>query len=61
MAATQAREQISVRIPLLAGQARLRRLLFPVWANVDLVAAAAALGANDLATKVRHLGFGRVV
>jgi hypothetical protein len=32
--------------PHLACEARLRRLLFPVWAHVDLIAAAGAFGAD---------------
>ena len=46
--------------PHLACQAPLRRLLFPVRANVDLVASAAALGANHSASEIRHLGVGRI-
>jgi hypothetical protein len=39
--------------PLLAGQALARWLLFPVWPHVDLVAPAAALGAEaSIATRI---------
>jgi hypothetical protein len=43
-----------------AGQARSRWLLFPVRANVDLVAPAAALGADHVAAEVRNFSFGRI-
>jgi hypothetical protein len=46
--------------PLLAGQARARRLLFPVGPNVDLVASAAALGADNTGAKPRNLGILRI-
>ena len=49
-----------VLTPLLAGQARLRWLLFPIRAHVDLVAAA-ALGADQARAKPRDLSISRIV
>jgi hypothetical protein len=46
--------------PNLAGQARPWWLLFPVGAHVDLVASAAALGADHMASEVGDFSFGRV-
>ena len=49
-----------VSSPLLPGQARLCRLLFPVRSNVDLVPTAAALGADHVPAAVRDFCFSRV-
>jgi hypothetical protein len=46
--------------PYLHGQARPRRLLFPVRPHVDLVSTAAALGADHPAAEVRQFSFGWV-
>jgi hypothetical protein len=41
-------------------RADTRRLVFPVWSAVDLVAATAALSAHHARAEPRHLGFSRI-
>ena len=44
-----------------SGQALAWRLLFPIWTHVDLIAWAAALGADNTTAEPRHLGLSRIV